>query len=302
MKKVITLIIMLITLSAAQTPVKAIKVQTKTAPLWYDTTLTNVANATQFVDAVISNLGTDTIYVAKNKDTLYPMYIPVAPGFSQAIYQYMTMVRVKGRSAGQIYKVQIGVGQNVIPERTGTSSSPIYVTTVADSSTWGIWDSVRFTRPANVTAYSDSDVVRSGTSTGGSFLGFTLARRNGAFGYITQVTIATDTASTTNAIFDVLFFSDSTGMGATLPADNAGYRSSFENSKYYLGTATVALGMYGSNATGATGSWGTASNLLIPYQCAASSKKIYGLVVARAPYPPKYSGIFRLTANAQPTN
>lgn len=307
MKRYLLLIVLAVTFTcegvyAQAKPLTAWNGRVKTTKsAWFDTTVITTASF-QFVDLTIYNNGTDTIYAAKDVDTTFPAYIAIPPGYFQTVWTQMKNLRVKGRTAGQSYTYVIGLGQNAAQQRLGTPSAPIYVTTQADSGTWGIWDSVRFTRPSNVTAYSDSDVVRTGTATGGSFLGLTLARRNGAFGYITQVALATDTANVTNAIFDVLFFSDTTGMGATLPADNAGYRSNFENSKYYLGTATVALTTYGSNATGATGSWGTASNLLIPYQCAAASKKIYALIVVRAAYSPKYNGIFRLTTDAQPTN
>lgn len=99
----------------------------KTAPAgWFDTTVVTSISF-QFTDLAVYNNGTDTIYLAKDKDTLYPKYVPVGPGYVQPVWTQLKWLRVKGKSAGQAYKVVTGLGQNARQDRANSAASPAFI-------------------------------------------------------------------------------------------------------------------------------------------------------------------------------
>ena len=99
----------------------------KTAPAgWFDTTVVTSISF-QFTDLAVYNNGTDTIYLAKDKDTLYPKYVPVGPGYVQPVWTQLKWLRVKGKSAGQAYKVVTGLGQNARQDRANSAASPVFI-------------------------------------------------------------------------------------------------------------------------------------------------------------------------------
>jgi hypothetical protein len=285
-------------------PLPQFSAKMRTAPDgWFDTTVVT-EQSFQFVDAVIYNYGTDTIYAAKDKDTTYPNYAVIGPGSMQSIYTQCKWLRVKGKSAGQSYRIVTGLGQNGLQTRINTNTAPVYVTMTSDSTLWSLVDSVRFQRPAtNATAYSDSDIVRNSTSVGGALIAITAARTSGGGGYITAIQLAADTANIANAYFDIIPITDTTGMGATLPGDNTLYATKFNFTKAFLPVIPVVFSTrYGSNATGSDGAFGFSTGNAVQFKCIAGSTKLYFLIIARGAYTPKNGGIFRLTAWIQPTN
>jgi len=183
-----------------------------------------------------------------------------------------------------------------------TANKVITTQSRSDSTMWILWDSTNFTRPANATAYTDGDIIRSLATTGGSLLGITAARTNGGAGYISSVEISHDTAYAAGINFDVIFYADSTGMGATLPADNAAYQSVYDFGKLASPPISLQTTSYGTTAGGATSTRGAATNINYPFRCIAGSTKLYAVIIARGAFTPKQSGKFRLKVFIQPTN
>ena len=108
-------------------PLEYFKSYDKTAPAgWFDTTVVTSISF-QFTDLAVYNNGTDTIYLAKDKDTLYPKYVPVGPGYVQPVWTQLKWLRVKGKSAGQDYKVVTGLGQNARQDRANSAASPVFI-------------------------------------------------------------------------------------------------------------------------------------------------------------------------------
>ena len=148
---------------------------------------------------------------------------------------------------------------------------------------------IQFNRPANTTAYAANDAVTNSASAGVPIPFARAARYFGGSGYVTSVTLTSDTANAANATFDLILYSDSAGIAT--PADNAAFPLDSTNASKRIGIVTLSLQTYG---TGSTAAIGTATNLNIPFQCASYSNHIYGILVAKAAYQPKHTGRFTI--------
>ena len=259
---------------------------------------------TRFVNRTViienqSSTATDTLWIwFDNDSTKLKKY--VLPGKNFITTRLLKSVNTRAGITGTIRR-EITVSQGpAAPEGNAVVTTTRSST---DSSLWVLIDTVRFTRPAtNATAYADGDIVRTLATTGGALITFTAARTNGGGGYITAVQLSHDTANVNGANFDIMFYNDSTGMGATLPADNAVFQTIFDYGKGSFATAPLSLTMYGTNGGGATGARGDATGLNIPFRCISGSTKIYAVLIARGAFTPKNGGIFRLKIFIQPTN
>jgi hypothetical protein len=157
-------------------------------------------------------------------------------------------------------------------------------------------DSASFTRPAtNATAYAAGDIVRDTATISAKFMKFgKLSRVPADVGYIVALQLDADTANQTNANFTVIFFDDTTGLGASLPADNAAFQTGYVYNKYMIGIVSVSLTMYGTTGGGATGARAKVENLNIPYRSNSANGAIYAVLVADGAYTPKQGGKFRV--------
>ena len=156
-------------------------------------------------------------------------------------------------------------------------------------------DSVQFTRPANATQYAAGDIVRD-NATDRKFLPITAGRQtNGSSGYIISASLVTDTANVATGTFSLLLFRDTTGMGATLPADNAAYTFNIAaHDKHFVGLINFTLSAYGLLHSRAF-----ASDLRVPFDLrSTSTKKLWGVLIATGAYTPAHGGkiIIRLTS------
>jgi hypothetical protein len=150
-------------------------------------------------------------------------------------------------------------------------------------------------RTGPTAGYVSGDLIRDTTTlTVGKFLSWTVAREAGYSGYIVAACLSTDTANVTGAQFTILLFSDTTGLGKYLCADNAVYQTSYWYNAKKIGEISLSQTMYGTTGGGATGASAYATGLNIPFQCANGVKKIYGLLIAGGTYTPKVSGKFRV--------
>ena len=165
------------------------------------------------------------------------------------------------------------------------------LTSVHDSSTFV--DTCRITvnqwKGAAALTYTSGYIIDTNQNVGGTITALTAARYNGGGGYITAIELGTDTANITGATFDILIFKDTTGMGATLPANNTQYTTIFDQGKFYFGHEYVTFSMYGTTG-GARGYTPT----LIPFKCLATTRNLYFLIIANGAYKPAYNAHYRL--------
>jgi hypothetical protein len=109
MKKVLVLIAMMVALTceglnAQAKPLPTWVSGTKSArSAWFDTT-TVTTTSFQYVNGWIYNMGTDTIFVAKDVDTAMTSYVAVRPGYTQPIWSQFKKLRVKARTDGTLYQ------------------------------------------------------------------------------------------------------------------------------------------------------------------------------------------------------
>lgn len=164
-----------------------------------------------------------------------------------------------------------------------------------------VTDTTRFARDSNTTAYASGDIIASYLSTTKyfTFSNITSTKTNSR-GKITYVTVQMDTANATNTTVKVRFFglADTTGLWASLPADNAAYQAKFSisgGSVIQFGDVAVTLGIFGTAAGGSTVSEGSAT-AAIPYQLL--NGKLYCVVLATGAFTPKAGGLFRVIVNA----
>jgi hypothetical protein len=137
--------------------------------------------------------------------------------------------------------------------------------------------------------YTSGYIIDTNQNVGGSFFALTCARNNGMGGFITSVELDIDTANVTGATFDILIFRDTTGFGATLPANNTQYTTIFDMGKWYVNHEVITLSAYGTTG-GARG----VVNDLIPFKCRSDKAKLFFLIIANGAYKPAYNAHYRL--------
>ena len=156
-------------------------------------------------------------------------------------------------------------------------------------------DTSVMTRPnTNVTPYSAQDIVR--PATGSAFFSVNVCGLPGLRTYLDLVKLSVDTAytSSTNPIFDLIPFIDTTGVGAQLAADNAPYQWYYGNDAKRLPPITIALMTYGTTASGATTASGSQYSINLPF-ITPSTGKLFFLLIEQSATTPKLGGIYKLT-------
>jgi hypothetical protein len=159
-------------------------------------------------------------------------------------------------------------------------------------------DTVRFVRGADSVVYTSGDMIAdSGSHT--KYLTFNnVGRTNNSRGKITFVTVQDDSANATNKSVKVRFFdvSDTTGLWAQLPADNAVFQSKFQlGAGYYrwYDDVTVTQTVFGTTAGGATASEGT-TKPTIPIPFELLSGKLRAVVIANGAFEPSWNAHYRI--------
>ena len=136
-----------------------------------------------------------------------------------------------------------------------------------------------FTRPGNATTYSAGDAVTDGDPMtlvpAGSF-------KNGR---IVGAKLSISNSNTTNASFQLFFFSDD----ANIPTltDNSAFAMTAAAEEDLLGYTTLALETTGSS--GSSVAWDSNTGLLIPFErkrVSGVDQAIYGVLAATAAYDP----------------
>jgi len=158
-------------------------------------------------------------------------------------------------------------------------------------------DTVRFIRPADTLIYASGDII---ADSGGHYKYFSMIKineRSTARGKIVNVTVQMDTANATNTTLKARFFtvSDTTGLWASLPLDNAVFQSKFQmGGGYYqwIGDVIITLGIFGTTDGGSTSSEGTATASLMYYG------KVYCVLISTGAFEPKINGLFRVIVGA----
>lgn len=160
-----------------------------------------------------------------------------------------------------------------------------------------VLDSAQLTRPADSVIYTAGDIV-AGVGGATKYLTFSLGNtaRLGARGEITSVFVSMDTSNAANTAIKVRFFglSDTTGLWASLPVDNAVYQSPFSlpgSPFYWLGDTSVVMSTFGTTAGGATSTEGVV-RVKFPY--VLPNGILYAVLIANGAFEPKISGKVRV--------
>ena len=142
-----------------------------------------------------------------------------------------------------------------------------------------VFPSASLTRPNNNTPYTAWDVVNDSNSTAQILRFVNAARELGGSGYVTGVKITTDSSNVTNGVFRLLICADSvTGI-----ADNSPWTTLYANRFKVLWSVTLALETAGS---GSTGAMATADGIAKPFRCIATSRNLFGVLIAEQAYTP----------------
>lgn len=145
-----------------------------------------------------------------------------------------------------------------------------------------------FARPADTTAYAAGDAVG---ITAGSVLTFQNATLiNSGSGKIKSVLVAKSAASITNASFRLYLYN----TAPTAIADNSAWTVLYADREKLIGYVDVTMVGPASGA-GAVGF----ANVDIPFQAAAGSKAIYGVLVATAAYTPASAETFAVSLTVE---
>ncbi len=158
-------------------------------------------------------------------------------------------------------------------------------------------DSVRFVRPANATEYTGGDII---ADSGSHYKYFTFSNIGeglaNARGIIRNVAVSFDTSDADNDSITVRFFSlsDTTGIWAKFPVDNAAIQSLFQSpaGKYvWLGDVTITPATFG---TAAGGSLSTDGISTVDLRYKLLNGYLYCVVIAKGTFTPKHLGTVRV--------
>lgn len=140
-----------------------------------------------------------------------------------------------------------------------------------------------YTRPADTTAYAAGDVVANSTSAATILTFSNMARALGLGGVIQNAALIMSTAAATKLSAELFLFD----TAPTMQNDNAAFAPSDSELDKCLGVI-VFDGTSTSNGARTTGN-GCAivtGAISLSYQCAATAKDLYGVLVARNAYTP----------------
>jgi len=140
-------------------------------------------------------------------------------------------------------------------------------------------------RPANATQYQVNDVVNDTASTAQLFEFTNVLRPSGRGSVILSSLLEVDTANIANGTFKLLLFSDSVGT----VADNVAWSPSHANNDKYVGSIDYSLA---SNGTGVA--MAEPSGINIPVYQNGKKNVLYGVLIAKGQYTPKFNGKVRV--------
>jgi len=145
--------------------------------------------------------------------------------------------------------------------------------------------------------YAVGDVVRDTATTTSRFLKLKTFTKMGCLqGQIMIGKLETDTAGTPGGIFDLLLFTDTTGMNALLPANNALYQNNYAFSSKYIDKITFSLSAIGTAAGGASLSRSNVEYVgIVLDQRTIGRQYVWGLLIAQGTFTPAYGGRFKVT-------
>lgn len=165
--------------------------------------------------------------------------------------------------------VLVGIGYS----QSATNTYPVFIAT----------DSI--VRPANATQYSVNDVVNDTASTARLFRFQGVLRSGGKSSVILSGLMEVDTANVTNGTFKLLLFTDTVGTAS----DNSAWTPSHANNDKYVGSIDFSLS---SNGTGVA--MAEAAGVNIPVYSLEGTSYLYGVLLAKGQYTPKFNGKVRV--------
>jgi len=134
-------------------------------------------------------------------------------------------------------------------------------------------------RPADTTVYAAGDVLAESTSAATVWTFSDTVRGSGLGGTIQSAELIDSAAAATKPELELWLFDAS----LTTQNDNAAWNPSDTEMKACIGMILFPAG--GFMTAGANGMI-MASNLVLPFQCAAASSTLYGILVVRNAYTP----------------
>lgn len=149
------------------------------------------------------------------------------------------------------------------------------------------------TRPANTTTYASGDVINESASAGTVFTFTNAALANGGGGIIRNVLITSSSFPTTKLAAAELFLFH---VAPVADNDNAAATLTEAELANCIGVVVTPATPYAGDAQAdAAGScvYQTACNL--PFVCTASSRNIYGVLIARNAYVPVSAEVISIT-------
>lgn len=137
-----------------------------------------------------------------------------------------------------------------------------------------------FTRPADTTAYAASDVVCNSTSSPAVITFTNIAKEAGGNGYIMSARLNKSTTTTTNANFRLYLYT----VAPTPIADNAAFTLLYANRASRIGW--IDFSSMNTEGTGSDSANAYVTAAGVKFTCAADSRNLYGVLVAKAAYAP----------------
>lgn len=148
------------------------------------------------------------------------------------------------------------------------------------------------TRPSDTTAYASGDVINESTTAGTVWTFDNCARENGGGGVISRVLVGDSANQSTKAVLELWLFT------ATLTADfdNAAFTPTDAEMLTLVGVVQLPNVFVGDATSGAGGNCVYSSGQIhLPFECAAASETLYGVLVPRNAYTPVSAEVFDIT-------
>lgn len=152
-----------------------------------------------------------------------------------------------------------------------------------------------YTRPADTAVYASGDVVANSTSAATILTFSDVARQNGGGAYIHRAVLIDSASQTTKPEFELYLFD----TAPVMENDNAAWDPSDTEIEACVGYIPFSSANWRTGANSGNGLI-VAENLGLAIQCAAGSKALYGILVARNAYTPISAEKFTLRLFVQP--
>jgi hypothetical protein len=148
------------------------------------------------------------------------------------------------------------------------------------------------TRPSDTTAYASGDVIAESTSAPTVFTFSDCVRVEGGSGVIGKVTIADSANVATKLSCELWLFSAT----VTPDNDNAAFTPTDTEMLTAVAVVPISTAYVGDATSGAGGNALLTSGVVnLPFKCDASSKALYGVLVARNAYAPVSAEVFTVS-------